>query len=61
MHPVAGLLIGSHPATAEVIELIEAGKLDLELQGRTTMTSRQGHEQPGVEAVAAGPNRPRGG
>src|SRR3954454_6862168 len=54
VHPVAGLLARSDTARAELIELIEAGQLDLELQRRTlAATAGQWHEQLGVETVAA--------
>lgn len=32
-HPVAGLLAGADAALAELIELVETGQLELELQG----------------------------
>src|SRR3954471_23520442 len=54
VHPVAGLLARSDAARAELVELIEAGQLDLELQRRTVAApAGQRHEQPGVETVAA--------
>src|SRR6266542_1954661 len=51
-HPVASLLVRADTALAELIELVEAGKL--ELQGGTVAVARQRHQQPGVETVAAG-------
>ncbi len=46
VHPVAGLLGRADPAVAELVELIETGQLDLELQCRAVaVTARQRHQQ----------------
>jgi hypothetical protein len=55
VHPVAGLLRRADAAIAELIELIEARQLDLELQGGSfTVAAHQRHQHPGIEAIGAG-------
>src|SRR6202011_1069882 len=53
MHPIAGFLSRADAAATELIELIEFGQLDLELQRRAVaVAARQWHQQPGVQAPA---------
>jgi hypothetical protein len=53
-HPVAGRLFRFHAAIAELIELIQAGELDLELQRRAAWTAREWHQQAGIKLLAPG-------
>jgi 2-polyprenyl-6-methoxyphenol hydroxylase-like FAD-dependent oxidoreductase len=51
-HPVGRVLARVDPAFAKAVELVEIGKLDLELQCGTTLTARQRHQQACSEAMA---------
>jgi len=54
VHPVTGLLRRTDAAVAELVELIEVGQLDLELQrGAAALPTGQRHQQPGVQTLAA--------
>ena len=46
VHPVAGLFAGLDAALAELLELVEARELDLELEPRAAVPAREGHEEP---------------
>jgi hypothetical protein len=48
--PTAVRLARSYITVTELVEPIETGQLDLELQGRVTVAPRQRHQQPGGEA-----------
>jgi hypothetical protein len=54
MHPAGGLRARADPTLTELVELIESGQLDLELQRRATMAAGQWHQQPGRKAGLVG-------
>src|SRR5258708_40216480 len=41
MHPIAGLVAGADAPAAKLLELLEIGQLDLELQRHAAMTAGQ--------------------
>ena len=45
MHPVTGLLVRRDTALAELIKLIEAGQLQLKLQGGSSLSTRDRDQQ----------------
>src|SRR5215207_8558745 len=51
VHPVGRVLAGAGAAAAELLELIEARQLYLELQRRAALWTRERHEQAGLEPV----------
>jgi hypothetical protein len=53
MHPIAGFLGRADAAAPELIDLIEVGQLDLELQRRAVaVAARQRHRQPRIQTLA---------
>ena len=51
-HPVAGVLARA-AAMADPVEPLEVAQLDLELQRCAARAAPQGHQEPGVETIAA--------
>jgi hypothetical protein len=55
MHPALDVLSRADTATAELVQLIEARQLNLELESRAaTLAACKRHEQAGIQPVAEG-------